>query len=182
MPDVKYGMMIFMADGMRIIGIDPGYAISGFAVLDYDGRAFKVCDYGAVTTSAHTPFTDRLLILHDSLKEILERYRPDCMAIEELFFSRNTTTAIGTAQARGVLILAAAEAGVPVYEYTPMQVKVAVTGYGRAAKQQVQEMVRTLLKLKAVPKPDDVADALAIAICHGHSGNREAALAVSGYQ
>nr|MBP6137542.1 crossover junction endodeoxyribonuclease RuvC [Clostridia bacterium] len=117
-----------------------------------------------------------------ALRELLDMYMPDCVAIEELFFSRNTTTAIGTAQARGVAIVTAASANLPVYEYTPMQVKVAVTGYGRAEKTQVQEMVRILLNLTDKPNPDDVADALAVAICHAHSGNRDSALAVGGYQ
>lgn len=167
---------------MRIIGIDPGYAITGYAVLDYKDSSFKVCDYGLVKTSKDTPFPERLLTIDRSIEMICGKWKPDVMAIEELFFSRNTTTAIGTAQARGVAIVAAARRAIPVYEYTPMQVKVAVTGYGKAEKQQVQEMVRIILKLKEVPKPDDVADALAIAICHGHSGNRRDALAVSGYQ
>lgn len=167
---------------MRIIGIDPGYAITGYAVLDYHRSKFKVIDYGLVKTSAETPFPERLLIIDQSLSRIIEHFKPDVMAVEELFFYRNTTTAIGTAQARGVAVVAAARSGLPVYEYTPMQVKLAVTGYGHAEKQQVQEMVKILLHLKTVPKPDDVADAAAIAICHAHSGNRSEALAVSGYQ
>lgn len=167
---------------MRILGIDPGYAITGYAFLDYQDSRFTVLDYGLIQTQAETPFPNRLLTIHQSLDSLCQRWHPEVMAIEELFFARNTTTAIGTAQARGVAIVSCARLGIPVYEYTPMQVKVAVTGYGKAEKAQVQEMVRVLLHLKKIPKPDDVADAIAIAICHAHSGNRREALAVSGYQ
>ena len=167
---------------MVILGIDPGYAITGYGVLRYNNNRFKVLDYGVIRTSAETPFPERLLAIQQALSELVDIYKPNCVAIEELFFSRNTTTAIGTAQARGVAIVTAASANLPVYEYTPMQVKVAVTGYGRAEKTQVQEMVRILLNLTDKPNPDDVADALAVAICHAHSGNRDSALAVGGYQ
>lgn len=167
---------------MRIMGIDPGYAITGYCILDYESGCFAVKDYGLVSTSSKSRFPDRLLTIDRSLSEIIARYKPQVMAIEELFFARNTTTAIGTAQARGVAIVAAARRGLTVFEYTPMQVKLAVTGYGKAEKSQVQEMVRRILHLKEIPKPDDVADAVAIAICHAHSGNRKEALAVSGYQ
>ncbi len=167
---------------MVILGIDPGYAITGYGVLRYRNHRFQVLDYGVVRTSADMPFPDRLLAIQQALTELIDVYKPDCLAIEELFFSRNTTTAIGTAQARGVAIVTAASASIPVYEYTPMQVKVAVTGYGRAEKRQVQEMVRILLNLSEKLSPDDVADALAVAICHAHSGNRDSALAVGGYQ
>lgn len=167
---------------MRILGIDPGYAITGYAVLDLIDGKFNVVDYGLIRTPAKTYFPKRLLTISQGIEQIIERHQPHVMAIEELFFARNTTTAIGTAQARGVIIVSAARAGIPVFEYTPMQVKVAVTGYGKAEKQQVQEMVRVLLKLRETPKPDDVADAIAVAICHGHSGNLPEALAVGGYQ
>ena len=167
---------------MRILGIDPGYAITGFSVLDFEKNQFKCCDYGLIKTEAKTPFPERLLIIDRAIDMICKKWKPDVLAIEELFFARNTTTAMGVAQARGVAIVACARRAIPVYEYTPMQVKLAVTGYGKAEKQQVQEMVRILLNLKTVPKPDDVADAIAIAICHAHSGNRKEALAVSGYQ
>ncbi len=167
---------------MIILGIDPGYAITGFGVVHYKNNHFRVLDYGVVRTSADMPFPERLLAIQQALGELLDRYNPDCVAIEELFFSRNTTTAIGTAQARGVAVVTSAASDLPVYEYTPMQVKLAVTGYGRAEKQQVQEMVRILLNLTEAPKPDDAADALAVAICHAHSGNRDSALAVGGYQ
>lgn len=167
---------------LRILGIDPGYARTGYAVLDCQNDQFRVVDYGLISTSAGTPFPQRLLTIDESITKICQLYEPKVMAIEELFFYHNHTTAIGTAQARGVSIVAAVRQGLEVYEYTPKQVKLAVSGYGGAEKQQVQEMVKYLLKLKAVPQPDDVADALAIAICHGHSGNRKEFLAVGGYQ
>ncbi|MBQ0012021.1 MAG: crossover junction endodeoxyribonuclease RuvC [Clostridiales bacterium] len=167
---------------MVILGIDPGYAITGYGVVSYERNHFTVLDYGAITTKAHTPFEQRLLTLHQQLDAIIARFQPEVMAIEELFFQRNTTTAIGTAQARGVLILAAAEGNIPVYEYTPMQIKQAVTGYGRADKNQVSTMVKMLLNLESVPKPDDVTDALAIAICQAHTGVNSAFEAVAGYQ
>lgn len=156
---------------MIILGIDPGYAIVGWGVLNYQGNQFKVLDYGAITTDADMDLFRRFQAIHQSLNEIIERHHPDAMAIEELFFNTNRTTAINVAQARGVLILSALDHNVPVYEYTPLQVKQAVVGYGRAEKQQVQQMTKLLLNLTAVPKPDDTADALAIAICHGHSYN-----------
>ncbi len=156
---------------MIILGIDPGYAIVGWGVLNYQGNQFKVLDYGAITTDADMDLFRRFQAVHQSLNEIIERHRPDAMAIEELFFNTNHTTAINVAQARGVLILSALNHNVPVYEYTPLQVKQAVVGYGRAEKQQVQQMTKLLLNLTSVPKPDDTADALAIAICHGHSYN-----------
>ena len=167
---------------MVILGIDPGYAITGYGVVSYERNHFTVLDYGAITTKAHTPFEQRLLTLHQQLDAIIARFQPEVMAIEELFFQRNTTTAIGTAQARGVLILAAADGNIPVYEYTPMQIKQAVTGYGRADKNQVSTMVKMLLNLESVPKPDDVTDALAIAICQAHTGVNSAFEAVAGYQ
>lgn len=167
---------------MIILGIDPGYAITGYALIDYTDNKFKVLDYGMIKTKAKSYFPNRLLVIKQSLEQLIEHYQPEVMAIEELFFSRNTTTAIGTAQARGVAVVTAASAGIPVFEYTPKQVKLAVTGYGLAEKAQVQEMVKILLKLKTIPKPDDVADAIAIAICHAHSGNRLDSLAVGGYQ
>lgn len=167
---------------MIILGIDPGYAITGFGVIRYENKRLQVLDYGIIKTEATTPFPERLLAIDQALAELNSRHRADCFVVEELFFSRNTTTAIGTAQARGVAVVAAARSGVPVYEYTPMQVKLAVTGYGKAEKKQIQEMVRVLLKLKKIPRPDDAADALAVAICHAHSGDRNSRLAVGGYQ
>ncbi len=154
---------------MRILGIDPGYAIVGFGVLDYDGYKFGPVEFGAVTTEAKTDFNIRLKTIYDDLTYVVEKFHPEAMAIEKLFFNTNQKTGIDVAQARGVILLAAVNAGVPIYEYTPLQVKQSVVGYGRAEKAQVMEMTKRILGLAAVPKPDDTADALAIAICHGHS-------------
>lgn len=148
--------------------MDPGYAIIGYGVVNYDKVRFKPIEYGAITTKAHTLFTDRLFRIFDGISDIIDRLKPDALAIEKLYFNTNTTTAIDVAQARGVILLAATQNGVPVYEYTPLQVKQSVTGYGRAEKNQVMDMVKHLLNLKEVPKPDDTADALALAICHSH--------------
>lgn len=153
---------------MRILGIDPGYAIVGYGVVDYCCCRFSVTGYGAITTKAHKPFPERLLDIYNDMLSVIDKYKPDCLAIEKLYFNTNTTTAIDVAQARGVIVLAAKSRGLEVFEYTPLQVKQAVTGYGRAEKHQVMEMVKNLLCLKAVPKPDDTADALALAVCHGH--------------
>lgn len=155
---------------MRILGIDPGYAIVGWGVLEFDNVRFDVVKYGAITTSADTPFDKRLSEIYDDMCVILDQFRPDCMSIEKLFFNSNITTGIDVAQARGVIMLAAAQKGVKIYEYTPLQVKTAVTGYGHAEKHQVQELTKNILRLKAIPKPDDTADALALAITHGHTG------------
>lgn len=158
---------------MRILGVDPGYAIVGFGVLDYDGMHFRPIEYGAVLTEAHTDFGKRLAGIYEDMNYILEQFRPDCMAIEKLYFGQNRTTGIGVAQARGVVLLTAAQKGVPVSEYTPGQVKQAVVGYGKAEKHQVMDMTRRILKLAQMPQPDDAADALAVAVCHGHcSGGR----------
>jgi crossover junction endodeoxyribonuclease RuvC len=165
-----------------VLGIDPGYAITGFGLVDYRANHFECLHFGAISTEAGMPFELRLLKIASGLDGLIDSWRPDAIAVEELFFHRNTTTAIGTAQARGVAILSGARAGLHIYEYTPAQVKLAVTGYGKAEKQQVQQMVRVLLNLASVPKPDDAADALAVAICHAHSGNRAEALARGGYQ
>ncbi len=155
---------------MRIIGIDPGYAIVGYGVLEFDNTRFKVVNYGAITTAPETPFDKRLAEIYDDMCSVLDMFKPDCMSIERLYFNTNITTGIDVAQARGVTMLAAVQRNIPIYEYTPLQVKVAVTGYGRAEKRQMQEMTKNILRLKEVPKPDDTADALAIAICHGHTG------------
>ncbi len=152
---------------MRIIGIDPGYAIVGFGVLDYENTKFHVVGYGAITTEAHTPFNLRLKTIFDDMSEILDKYKPDQMGIEKLFFNTNEKTAINVAQARGVTLLPAIQRGILIREYTPLQIKTAITGYGRAEKNQVQEMTKLLLHLDEIPKPDDTADALAIAITHG---------------
>lgn len=154
---------------MRILGIDPGYAILGYGVIDMTGNRFKVVDYGAVTTDAKMEMPDRLKILYNSLMEIITRHEPDVASIEELFFNTNAKTAILVGQARGVAVLACANSGLEIAEYTPLQIKQALVGYGRAEKKQVQLMVKTILNLKEIPKPDDTADALAAAVCHGHS-------------
>lgn len=153
---------------MRILGIDPGYAIVGYGIVDSGGYKFGVVGYGAITTPAKMPFPKRLKAIYDDMITIIEKYQPDELAIERLYFNTNTTTAIDVAQARGVIILAAESCGVKIKEYTPLQVKQAVTGYGKAEKFQVMEMVKSILSLKSIPKPDDTADALALAVCHGH--------------
>ena len=160
---------------MRIIGIDPGYAILGWGIVDMQGNHFKTVDYGAVTTDAAMPMPQRLQHIYVSLMDILERYRPEQAGIEKLFFNSNQKTAIDVGQARGVAVLSCINSGLEIFEYTPLQIKQALTGYGRADKKQMQTMVKAILNLKAVPKPDDTADALAAAVCHGHSagsGNR----------
>lgn len=154
---------------MRVLGIDPGIAIVGFGFVDKEGHKLTPVQYGAIQTEAHTPEEQRLLQIYEAAGALMDRYKPDTLAIEKLFFNRNVTTAFSVGQARGVIILAAAQRKLPVFEYTPLQVKQAVVGYGRAEKKQVQEMVKMFLKLSAIPKPDDVADALAVAICHAHS-------------
>lgn len=154
---------------MRILGIDPGYAIVGFGAVEYSGGTFTTLKFGAATTDAHTDFNDRLNEIFDDITNIIEMIKPDALAIETLFFTTNQKTVIAVAEARGVLLLAAKRANIPIFEYTPLQVKQSVAGYGKASKKQVQEMTRTILKLDSVPKPDDAADALAMAICHAHS-------------
>jgi len=154
---------------MIILGIDPGFAITGYGIVKYEGNKFSAVDYGAITTASTMELPKRLLHLHDSLEKLICQYKPDAIAIEELFFNKNIKTALTVGHGRGVAVLTAAESGVEVFEYTPLQVKQSVVGYGRAEKGQVQQMVKIILNLPQVPKPDDVADALAIAICHGHS-------------
>ena len=153
---------------MRILGIDPGYATIGYGIVDTNGFKFSVAGYGAITTPAKIPFEKRLKSIYDDMITVIDKYKPDELSIERLYFNSNTTTAIDVAQARGVIVLACESRGVKINEYTPLQVKQAVTGYGKAEKRQVMEMVKNLLGLKAVPKPDDTADALALAVCHGH--------------
>lgn len=155
---------------MRILGIDPGLAIVGWGVLDYQNARFQTVAYGALRTPQGLPTEDRLEMIYRGMNDLIEKYRPDCMAIEELFFTNNITTGIRVAEARGISLLAAKQGGLEIQEYTPMQVKQAVVGYGKAEKRQVIAMVTTILGLKEPPKPDDTADALAIAICHAHSG------------
>lgn len=151
---------------MVVLGIDPGYAIVGYGAIQFHNNCYRPLGFGAITTDADTDFNRRLEIIYDRCTEILQKCRPDALAIEKLYFQTNQKTAIKVAQARGVTLLAAQKQGVPIFEYTPLQVKTAVTGYGKAKKPQVMEMTRRLLKLAEVPKPDDTADALAIAICH----------------
>lgn len=155
---------------MIILGIDPGLAIVGWGAVEYSASHFKVLGYGAVETPAGMPTEERLSMIFDGIKELIDTYRPDHMAVEELFFNTNITTGIRVAEARGVIIMCAQKMGVKVFEYTPLQVKQSVVGFGRAEKKQVITMVTMLLGLKKAPKPDDTADALAIAICHAHSG------------
>jgi len=154
---------------MIIVGIDPGLAISGYGVINYIGNKFEVIDYGAVTTESSQEFPGRLKAIYDGYMELFNRYKPEAVAIEELFYNKNVKTAIAIAEARGVHLLAAENCGIPLYEYTPLQIKQGIVGYGRAEKKQIQEMVKVILKLESVPKPDDVADGLAAAICHAHS-------------
>lgn len=154
---------------LRFLGIDPGIAIVGFGFIDKTGSKLTPVQYGCIQTEAHTPDEERLLHVYEAMLQLIDKYKPDAVALEKLFFNRNVTTAMSVSQARGVLILAAIQRGLPIAEYTPMQVKQAIVGYGKAEKRQVQEMVKMYLKLQAIPKPDDVADALAVAICHAHS-------------
>lgn len=154
---------------MRILGIDPGVATVGFGVIDTDNGTQTMVQYGAITTRAGLPLATRLVQIGDDMEELIRRFKPDEISVEELFFSKNITTGIAVAHGRGIILYTAEKAGVPVYEYTPMQVKQAVVGYGLAEKRQVMDMTRRLLKLKAIPKPDDAADALALAICHARS-------------
>jgi crossover junction endodeoxyribonuclease RuvC len=153
---------------VRILGIDPGTARLGYGIIDA-GDGYSAVDFGTIETSAKDTMAQRLLQVHDALTHLIATHVPEAMAIEQLFFSRNVTTAIAVGQARGVALLAAAQSGLPVTEYTPAEVKQAISGYGNADKQQVQFMVQLLLELDAVPHPDDAADALAIALCHGQS-------------
>lgn len=155
---------------MRILGIDPGLAIVGWGVLEYSGNRFRTMGYGSVQTPAGMPTEDRLVKIYEGIGELIDTYQPDCMSIEELFWNTNQTTGIRVSEARGVILLAAAQKKLGIFEYTPLQVKQAVVGYGRAEKKQIISMVTMLLNLEKPPKPDDTADALALAICHAHSG------------
>ena len=154
---------------VRILGIDPGYATIGFGLLEAQRAQVHMVTYGAITTPAGLPLSKRLYQIDRDMEELIGKLKPDVIAIEELFFNTNITTGIAVAHGRGVLLCAAERCGIPLYEYTPSQVKLAVTGYGKAEKHQVMDMTRRLLKLAAVPKPDDAADALAIALCHARS-------------
>ena len=154
---------------MRILGIDPGYGITGFAIVEAQAGACRLLRCGAITTPPNTEFSWRLEVIYNDMCQLLETAKPDAVAIEELFFGQNVTTGINVAQSRGVILLAIRQAGVPIYEYKPMQVKQSVVGYGNATKRQVMDMTKRILHLEALPKPDDAADAIAIALCHARS-------------
>ena len=154
---------------MRILGIDPGYGITGFGLIDAQRGNCQLLRCGAITTPAGMDFSARLEIIYHDICQLLEIAKPEAVAIEELFFGHNVTTAIGVAQSRGVILLAVRQAGIPVYQYKPMQVKQAVVGYGNATKHQVMDMTKRILHLEKMPKPDDAADAIAIALCHARS-------------
>jgi crossover junction endodeoxyribonuclease RuvC len=158
-----------MPGSLRVLGIDPGYATVGWGAVDFDGYRFAPVEYGALITEASMKFELRLERVWDGLSGILKRLAPQAVAVERLYFTTNQKTAIAVAEARGVILLCATKHGVPVFEYTPLQVKQSVVGYGKAEKNQVMQMVKTLLKLDKLPKPDDVSDALAIAVCHAHT-------------
>ena len=154
---------------MRILGIDPGYGITGFGLVEAQRGQFRLLNCGAITTPPNTDFSWRLEVIYNDMRQLLEVTKPDVVAIEELFFGHNVTTGIGVAQSRGVILLAIRQAGLEVFSYKPMQVKQAVVGYGNATKHQVQDMTKRLLHLQQMPKPDDAADAIAIALCHARS-------------
>jgi len=154
---------------MRILGIDPGYGITGFGLVEAGRNQYSLLRCGAITTPAGMDFSARLEIIYEDMRKLLELAKPDAVAIEELFFGQNVTTGIGVAQSRGVILLAIRQAGLQVYQYKPSQVKQAVVGYGNASKHQVQDMTRRLLGLEKMPKPDDAADAIALALCHARS-------------
>ena len=162
---------------MKILGIDPGYGITGFGLIDAQRGQFRLLNCGAITTPPNTDFSWRLEVIYNDMTELLRVAQPDVVAIEELFFGQTVTTGIGVAQSRGVILLAIRQAGIPYYEYKPMQVKQAVVGYGNATKHQVQDMTKRLLHLSAMPKPDDAADAIAIALCHARSATSLLAMA-----
>ena len=154
---------------MRILGIDPGYGITGFGLIEVNRGSTQLLRCGAITTPAGMDFSARLEIIYEDMRQLLEVAKPDAVAIEELFFGQNVTTGIGVAQSRGVILLAIRQAGLQVYQYKPMQVKQALVGYGNATKHQMMDMTKRLLHLNAMPKPDDAADAIAIALCHARS-------------
>jgi crossover junction endodeoxyribonuclease RuvC len=154
---------------MIILGIDPGFAITGYSIIEYKGNKFRLINSGAIKTKANTSFPLRLTKIYDELNLIINKYHPDAISVEELFFNQNVKTAINVAQARGVILIIGCKNNIETFEYTPLQVKQAVTGYGRADKNQVQKMVQTILKVEEIPKLDDITDSMAVAICHAHS-------------
>ncbi len=151
---------------MRVVGVDPGVAITGYGIIDFEGRNYKVVEYNYVKTEPNEPLAERLQVIYQNLVAVFEQFKPDQLAVEELFFNKNVRTVMAVGQARGVVLLAAANASLTVYEYTPLQVKQTLVGYGRADKKQIEYMVKVLLKLSEARWPDDVTDALAVAICH----------------
>lgn len=153
---------------MRVLGIDPGSETTGYGVIDTDGRTHRLAEYGTIRPRPQTSFAEKLLYIEQHLQSLIERVKPDAVALEEAFYAVNVKTALKLGQVRGVALLVAARAGLPIYEYSPLEVKSAITGYGRAEKHQVQQMVKILLRLPTVPQPHDAADALAVAICHIH--------------
>lgn len=165
---------------MKILGIDPGYGITGFGLIEAQRGQYRLINCGAITTPPNTDFSWRLEVIYNDMTELMRVAQPEAVAIEELFFGQNVTTGIGVAQSRGVILLAIQQAHVPVYQYKPMQVKQAVVGYGNATKHQVQDMTKRLLSLPALPKPDDAADAVAIALCHARSSTSLLARAQQG--
>lgn len=165
---------------MVVLGIDPGYAIVGYGLIDFQGMSYRALGCGAITTDADTPFSERLRIIFENVTELIKTNKPQALAIESLYFQNNQKTAIMVAEARGVILLAAQLSGLPVYEYTPLQVKTAVTGYGKAKKPQVMEMTKRLLKLSKMPRYDDTCDALAVAICHIHAAGTNARQTLMG--
>lgn len=156
---------------MRVFGIDPGTALCGYGVVEEEEEGLRLLACGVISTGPSLPLAERLCVIHERLCVLMAQYRPQAVAVEELFFTKNVRTAFAVGQARGVALLTAAQAGLTVYEYTPQQVKAAITGYGSAPKEQVQEMVRLVLGLDKVPHPDDAADAVAVAVCHIHSAH-----------
>lgn len=165
---------------MKILGIDPGYGITGFGLIEAQRGQYRLLNCGAITTPPNTDFSWRLEVIYNDMTELLMVSQPEAVAIEELFFGHNVTTGIGVAQSRGVILLSIQQAHVPVFQYKPMQVKQAVVGYGNATKHQVQDMTKRLLGLAAMPKPDDAADAVAIALCHARSSTSLLARAQQG--
>jgi len=150
----------------RVLGIDPGTAIVGWGMVEGGGQELRLMEYGVLRTPAHMPLSERLVILYDGIHQLIEQYQPHGVGVEQLFFARNVTTALPVAHARGVILLALQQAGIPMREFTPMEIKQAITGYGRADKHQMQQMVRLLLGLESIPRPDDAADAVAVALCY----------------